>query len=114
MQLAIPTFSCSIGLRPATALSILAAAGFCCCVPMAMPQGHLVALCTDVGISASVGAAMLSMLHGLAFLSRQFWASWPTVSGGSHDLGRFRLSDGCHVRFPCDPKRGRTLHGRDQ
>src|SRR5260370_29309251 len=45
-----------LGLRPAAALSMLPAAGFCCCVPMAMPQGHLVALCTDVGISASVGA----------------------------------------------------------
>ena len=30
-----------------------------------------VALCTDVGISAAVGAAMLSMLLGCAFLSRQ-------------------------------------------
>jgi MFS family permease len=62
-----------LGLRPVTALSMLAAAGFCCCVPMAMPQSHLVALCTDVGLSASVGAAMLSMLLGLAFLSRQIW-----------------------------------------
>jgi hypothetical protein len=62
-----------LGLRLATALSMLAAAGFCYCVPMAMPQGHLVTLCTDVGIPASVGAAMLSMLLGLAFLSRQFW-----------------------------------------
>src|SRR5258708_8171192 len=51
--------------------TVLAASGFCCCVRMAMPQGHLVALCTDLGISASVGAAMLSMLLGLAFLSRQ-------------------------------------------
>ena len=71
-----------LGLRPATALSILAAAGFCCCVPMAMPQGHLVAFCTDVGISASVGAAMLSMLLGLAFLSRQFWGLVADRIGG--------------------------------
>jgi MFS family permease len=71
-----------LGLRPATALSMLAAAGFCCCVPMAMPQGHLVALCTDVGISASVGAAMLSMLLGLAFLSRQFWGLVADRIGG--------------------------------
>ena len=71
-----------LGLRPATALSMLAAAGFCCCVPMAMPQGHLVALCTDVGISASVGAAMLSMLLGLAFLSRQIWGLVADRIGG--------------------------------
>jgi MFS family permease len=72
----------ALGLRPATALSMLAAAGFCCCVPMAMPQGHLVALCTDVGISASIGAAMLSMLLGLAFLSRQIWGLVADRIGG--------------------------------
>ena len=71
-----------LGLRPATALSMLAAAGFCCCVPMAMPQGPLLALCTDVGISASVGAAMLSMLLGLAFLSRQMWGLVADRIGG--------------------------------
>jgi nitrate/nitrite transporter NarK len=49
---------------------------------MAMPQGHLVALCTDVGISASLGAAMLSMLLGLAFLSRQIWGLVADRIGG--------------------------------
>jgi nitrate/nitrite transporter NarK len=43
-----------------------------------------VALCTDVGISASVGAAMLSMLLGLAFLSRQFWGLVADRIGGLH------------------------------
>jgi MFS family permease len=71
-----------LGLRPATALSMLAAAGFCCCVPMAMPQGHLVALCSDVGIPTPVGAAMLSMLLGLAFVSRQFWGFVADRIGG--------------------------------
>ena len=40
---------------------------------MAMPQGHLVALCTDLGIAPSHGAAMLSVLLACAFFSRQFW-----------------------------------------
>jgi MFS family permease len=71
-----------LGLRPRTALAMLAAAGFCCCVPMAMPQGHLVALCNDAGISNSVGAAMLSMLLGLAFLSRQAWGLVADRMGG--------------------------------
>ena len=71
-----------LGLRPRMALAILAAAGFCCCVPMAMPQGHLVALCSDIGLSASVGAAMLSMLLGLAFLSRQIWGLVADRIGG--------------------------------
>jgi MFS family permease len=62
-----------LGWRPGVVLSFLAGAAFCCCVPMAMPQGHLVALCTDLGIPASHGAAMLSLLLVTAFISRQFW-----------------------------------------
>jgi MFS family permease len=61
------------GLPANVALAMLSAAAFTCCVPMAMPQGHLVALCTDLGIAASHGAAMLSVLLGVAFVSRQFW-----------------------------------------
>src|SRR5262249_17268850 len=44
-----------------------------CCIPMAMPQAHLPAFCSDLGIVASHGAAMLSVLLGTAFFSRQFW-----------------------------------------
>ena len=62
-----------LGLKPAVALSGLCTAGFLCCVPMAMPQGHIVAFCGDLGIPASQGAAMLSVLLGCAFVSRQFW-----------------------------------------
>jgi len=62
-----------LGWRPGVVLGVLAAAAFCCCVPMAMPQGHLVALCTDLGIPAAHGAAMLSLLLVSAFISRQFW-----------------------------------------
>ena len=62
-----------LGWRPGVVLGFLAAASFCCCVPMAMPQGHLVALCTDLGIPAAHGAAMLSLLLVTAFISRQFW-----------------------------------------
>jgi len=42
-------------------------------VPMAMPAGHLVAFCGDLGIAPARGAAMLSLLLGAAFVSRQFW-----------------------------------------
>jgi fucose permease len=71
-----------LGLRPWAALAMLAAAGFCCCVPMAMPQGHLVAFCSDVGIPASQGAAMLSVLLGCAFVSRQIWGLVADRMGG--------------------------------
>ncbi len=62
-----------LGLPPNLVLALIAAAAFMCCVPMAMPQSHLVAYCSDIGIPASQGAAMLSVLLGCAFLSRQMW-----------------------------------------
>jgi MFS family permease len=40
---------------------------------MSMPQQHMVAFCTDLGLSATLGAAMLSLLLGMGFLSRQAW-----------------------------------------
>jgi MFS family permease len=66
-----------LGLRPNTVLALLAAAGFGCCVPMAIPQGHLVAFCSDIGIPAAQGAAMLSVLQAAALVSRMFWG-WIT------------------------------------
>ncbi len=62
-----------LGWPPNLVFGILMVAAYCCCVPMSMPQGHLVALCTDLGIAASHGAAMLSVLLGVAFFSRQMW-----------------------------------------
>ncbi len=70
------------GLHPRLAFLMLCAAGFLCCVPMAMPQGHLVALCSDLGISARVGAAMLSVLLAAAFISRQGWGLISDRIGG--------------------------------
>jgi MFS family permease len=60
-------------LTPNTVLALLSAAGVLCCIPMAMPQGHLIAYCGDLGIPATRGAAMLSVLLATAFVSRQFW-----------------------------------------
>jgi MFS family permease len=71
-----------LGLRPNAVLAILAAAGFCCCIPMAIPQGHLVAFCSDVGIPAAQGAAMLSVLQASAFCSRVFWGWLADRIGG--------------------------------
>jgi hypothetical protein len=52
---------------------MMCGAGDLCCIPMAMPQGHLVAFCSDLGITRSMGALMLSILLGTAFVSRQIW-----------------------------------------
>ena len=71
-----------LGLRPNTVLAIISIAGFCCCVPMAIPQGHLVAFCSDIGIPAAQGAAMLSVLQAAAFTSRMFWGWLSDRIGG--------------------------------
>src|SRR5215469_12916658 len=63
----------ALGLPANLVQTLLCAAGFLCCVPMAMPAGHLVAFCTDLGIPAAHGSAMLSVLLGSAFVSRLFW-----------------------------------------
>jgi MFS family permease len=63
----------TLGLPANLVQTLLSAAGFLCCVPMAMPAAHLVAFCTDIGIPATHGAAMLSVLLGSAFVSRLFW-----------------------------------------
>jgi len=71
-----------LGLRPRTVQILLCVAGFLCCVPMAMPQGHLVAFCSDLGLPAAHGAAMLSLLLGCAFFSRIGWGFVADRIGG--------------------------------
>jgi MFS family permease len=71
-----------LGLAPNTVQALICVAGFCCCIPMAIPNSHLVAFCSDIGISPVQGAAMLSVLLGCAFLSRQFWGLMADRIGG--------------------------------
>jgi MFS family permease len=71
-----------LGLRPRTVFILLCAAGFLCCVSMAMPQSHLVALCSDAGIPITRGAAMLSALLACAFIGRQVWGFVADKIGG--------------------------------
>jgi MFS family permease len=59
---------------------------FTCCVPMSMPQAHLVAFCSDLGISPVHGAAMLSVLLASAFLSRQIWGGLSDRIGGLYTM----------------------------
>jgi MFS family permease len=62
--------------------ALMCGAAVLCCIPMAMPQGHLVAFCSDLGIARSDGALMLSVLLGTAFLSRQIWGAISDRIGG--------------------------------
>ena len=71
-----------LGLRPSTMFAIMSAAAFTCCVPMAMPQSHIVAFCSDLGISQTQGAAMLSVILGTAFVTRQLWGVMSDRIGG--------------------------------
>jgi MFS family permease len=71
-----------LGWPPNLVFAMMCTASILCCVPMAMPQGHLVAFCSDLGIARSVGAVMLSVLLGTAFLSRQIWGAISDRIGG--------------------------------
>jgi MFS family permease len=71
-----------LGLRPNLVQGVICVAGFCCCIPMSIPNSHLVAYCSDIGISPVHGAAMISVLLGCAFISRQFWGSMADRIGG--------------------------------
>lgn len=67
---------------PAAVFVLLCLASALCCIPMAMPTAHLPALCGDLGLGAGTGVAMLSLLLGLAFISRQFWGWLADRIGG--------------------------------
>jgi len=71
-----------MGWPPNLVFALMAGASIFCCVPMAIPQAHLPALCSDLGILVSHGAAMLSVLLGTAFVSRQFWGWVSDRMGG--------------------------------
>ncbi|WIW45998.2 MFS transporter [Bradyrhizobium sp. 62B] len=63
----------SIGLSPSVTQGLLALAGICCCVAMAMPQVHLVAYCGDLGYGSARGAEMLAVMLGFSVANRLFF-----------------------------------------
>ena len=71
-----------LGLRPNAVQAVLCLAGFCCCIPMAIPPAHIVAFCGDIGLGGTTGAWMLSVLLGSAFLARQVWGAITDRYGG--------------------------------
>ena len=75
-----------LGWPPNLVFVLQACAIFTCCVPMSIPQAHLVAYCSDLGISPVHGAAMLSVLLAAAFLSRQFWGALSDRLGGLYTM----------------------------
>jgi MFS family permease len=71
-----------LGWPPNVVFGLLCAASFLCCMPMALPQTHLIAFCSDLGILPSHGAAMLSVVLGSGFLCRQMWGYFSDRMGG--------------------------------
>ena len=59
-----------IGSAPQLVLVLLGIAIIGCCVAMAMPAVHLVAMCSDLGFETADGARMLSFLLACSFASR--------------------------------------------
>jgi MFS family permease len=71
-----------LGWPPNLVFALLCVGVFLCCATMSMPQAHLVALCSDLGISAARGAMMVSVLLGIAVISRQIWGLIADRIGG--------------------------------
>lgn len=70
------------GLHPNLVQALICLAGFCCCIPMSVPQAHLVAFCSDIGISPTRSATMLSVMLASAFIARQAWGALADRIGG--------------------------------
>jgi MFS family permease len=75
-----------LGWPPNFVFALQMSAIFTCCIPMSMPQAHLVAFCSDLGISPAHGAAMVSVLLGAAFFSRQLWGVISDKIGGLYTM----------------------------
>ena len=101
-----------LGWPPNLVFVLQACAIFTCCVPMSMPQAHLVAFCSDLGISPVHGAAMLSVLLGMAFVSRQLWGALSDRVGGLYTM---LAGSACQTvglaAVSAHPERARPVYG---
>ncbi len=75
-----------LGFSPPVFQAILAFAGFCCCLAMAVPQVHIVAYCGDLGYGALRGAQMLSLMLGAGIMSRLLMGWMSDTIGGLRTL----------------------------
>lgn len=85
-----------LGLSANLVQAILCAAIVCCCIAMAMPMGHVVAFCSDLGFAPARGAEMLSLLLGCAFMSRMLWGRLSDRIGG---LRTILIGSACQAAF---------------
>lgn len=59
-----------LGFRVPVLQALLCCAGLGCCIAMAAPQVHAVALADDLGLRPADGALMLSLMYGFGIFSR--------------------------------------------
>ncbi len=59
-----------LGFRAPVLQGLLCCAGIGCCVAMAVPQVHAVAMADDLGLRPADGALMLSLMYGFGIFSR--------------------------------------------
>src|SRR5260370_19698275 len=98
------------GLHPNVVQALLCLAGFCCCIPMSVPQAHLVAFCSDIGISPARSAVMLSVMLASAFLARQARGALADRIGGVRPLPpRAALPAATLPPFPLAPDGARLF-----
>ena len=71
---------------PRTMQTLLAIAGFGCCVAMSMPQVHIVAYCVDLGYGIARGAEMLSLMLAAGVVSRLGFGVLADYIGGVRTL----------------------------
>ncbi len=69
-------------ISPRTLQILLCLAGIGCCIAMAMPQVHIIALCIDRGFGAAVGAEILSLMLAGGILSRLAFGMFSDRFGG--------------------------------
>lgn len=71
---------------PRTMQTLLAIAGFGCCVAMSMPQVHIVAYCVDLGYGIARGGEMLALMLGAGVISRLGFGVLADYIGGVRTL----------------------------
>lgn len=76
----------SVDLSLGTLQMLMAVAGVGCCVAMAMPQVHMVALAVDLGCTPVVGAQILSVMLIGGFISRVAFGLIADRLGGAMTL----------------------------
>jgi MFS family permease len=81
-----PDHARPFGLSPAAATGLLCIAGLACCIAMAMPQVHIVALCTDLGFGTERGAQMLATMLAFGIASRLIFGYVCDFIGGLRTL----------------------------